>query len=162
MTEESNLEAPAEVGPRVLLFSDSDVFAGTEAHIAALAKSLKEIGSQVCVACPVPAPLADRARQAGIRVVPVAKRRMPDFAAIRILAAELRAGRVDIIHAHNGRTHLLAVAAVKRAGREAWWPRSIFLRPTAPAAAAPRPLWPTGCTAGRNTIRPRLWPFPMR
>ena len=101
----------------ILLLTDADVFAGTERHILDLAGALVAEGQTVTIACPVPAPLADKARTAGIRVLPVAKRRMPDFAAVQILAAELRAGRVDIIHAHNGRTHLLAVAAVKLAGR---------------------------------------------
>ena len=122
----------------IILFTDADVFAGTERHILDLAVALTGLGHAVTVACPVPAPLADRAGQAGIRVLPVAKRRMPDFAAIRILAAELRAGRVDIIHAHNGRTHLLAVAAVKRAGRGSVVATQHFLAPNRTGRRGPK------------------------
>ncbi len=122
----------------VLLLTDADVYAGTEAHIFDLACALRGQGIVATVACPVPAPLADKAQAAGIRVLPVAKRRMPDIAAIRTLAAELRAGRVDIIHAHNGRTHLLAVAAMKRAGRGSVVATQHFLAPNRTGRRGPK------------------------
>ena len=137
----------------IALLTDADVFAGTERHILDLAVALGAQGQTVTIACPVPAPLADKARAAGIRVVPVAKRRMPDFAAIKILAAELRSGRVDIIHAHNGRTHLLSVAAVKLAGRGRVVATQHFLAPNRTGRHGPKALlagilhrW-----AGKNT-----------
>jgi glycosyltransferase involved in cell wall biosynthesis len=120
------------------LFTDADVFAGTERHILDLAVTLATLGHAVTVACPVPAPLAERCAAAGIRVVAVAKRRMPDIAAIRILAAELRSGRVDMIHAHNGRTHLLAVAAVKSAGRGRVVTTQHFLSPNRTGRRGPK------------------------
>ena len=122
----------------ILLFTDADVFAGTEAHIFDLARALRKQGVQVAIACPVPAPLAQKAAAAGIAVLPVAKRSMPDTAAVKILAAELRAGRVDIIHAHNGRTHLLAVAAVKRAGRGKVVATQHFLAPNRTGRRGPK------------------------
>ena len=127
----------------IVLFTDADVFAGTERHILDLAVALVARGQTVTIACPVPAPLADKARAAGIRVLAVAKRRMPDFAAVKILAAELRAGRVDIIHAHNGRTHLLAVAAVKLAGRGRVVATQHFLAPNRTGRHGPK-AWLAG------------------
>ena len=123
---------------KISLFTDADVFAGTERHIFDLSVALAALGHSVVVACPVPAPLADRCAAAGIRVVPVAKKRMPDFAAIKTMAAELRAGRVDIIHAHNGRTHLLSVAAVKRAGRGQVVATQHFLAPNRTGRSGPK------------------------
>jgi glycosyltransferase involved in cell wall biosynthesis len=101
--------------PSVLLFTDADVFAGTERHILELARSLS--GLRVRVACPVPSPLASRAADAGIDVVPIPKRGAIDWRAILQLSRFLRAGDVDLIHAHNGRTALIATAAARRAGR---------------------------------------------
>ncbi|MGC8539907.1 MAG: glycosyltransferase family 4 protein, partial [Phycisphaerae bacterium] len=49
-----------------------------------------------------------------------------------------RAGRVDIIHAHNGRTHLLAVAAVKRAGRGQVVATQHFLAPNRTGRHGPK------------------------
>ncbi|MCL5945326.1 MAG: glycosyltransferase, partial [Planctomycetes bacterium] len=122
----------------IILFIDADVFAGTERHILDLAVALTALDQNVTVACPVPAPLADRARAAGINVLAVAKKRMPDFAAIKILAAQLRSGQADLIHAHNGRTHLLAVAAVKRAGRGRVVATQHFLAPNRTGRRGPK------------------------
>jgi|GEM_PF-559312 len=138
MTTEKVAEFAPRVSLKILLFNDSDVFAGTERHIFDLSVALAALGHSVVVACPVPAPLADRCAAAGICVVPVAKKRMPDFAAIKTMAAELRAGRVDIIHAHNGRTHLLSVAAVKRAGRGQVVATQHFLAPNRTGRSGPK------------------------
>ena len=41
--------------PRVCLYTDSDVFAGTEAHILDLAQGMKRLGVPVRIAAPIPA-----------------------------------------------------------------------------------------------------------
>ena len=102
---------------RVIEFLDTLPFAGTEAHVLDLASSLRQQGQEPIVACPANSALAAKAAAAGIPVLPVAAEAFPGLKTVKTLAAELRSGRVDIIHAHNGRTHLLAVAAVRRAGR---------------------------------------------
>jgi glycosyltransferase involved in cell wall biosynthesis len=102
---------------RVALFTDSDVFAGTERHMLDLALGLREAGVDVRVACPNPGVLAERAAGAGLPVVAIEKRGLLDFAAIRKLAAMFKDGTIDVVHSHNGRTALLAAMAVKFAGK---------------------------------------------
>ena len=117
---------------RVLLFTDADVFAGTERHIHDLASALQagfkdEVA--VCVACPEPSPLADRCREAGIEIVAIAKRGLIDWGAVRRLRRMLRSGRVDLIHAHNGRTALASALAVTLARRGRFVMTQHFLSP---------------------------------
>lgn len=117
---------------RVLLFTDADVFAGTERHIHDLANALQaDFKDEVAVrvACPVPSPLADRCRDAEIEVVAIAKRGLVDLNAVRRLRRMLKSGRVDLIHAHNGRTALAAALAVTLARRGQFVMTQHFLSP---------------------------------
>ena len=100
----------------MLLLSDSDVFAGTERHIAELARALAGCGVDVRVGCPRPSPLADRATAAGVDVIAIDKRGAIDRRAIRAIAAFLRGGADRIVHCHNGRTALQAAIARSLAG----------------------------------------------
>lgn len=101
---------------QVLLLTDADVFAGTERHVLDLGMSLRGVGASPLIGCPMPSPLADRGAAAGVRVVAIAKRRLPDVPAILALRGLLRAGEVDVIHTHNGRTTLIAAVARALAG----------------------------------------------
>jgi glycosyltransferase involved in cell wall biosynthesis len=114
---------------RPLLVSDSDVFAGTERHVADLARALRGQGVAVAVACPVPSPLASRAAGAGVRVVPLPPRDRTGGRTVRALAAALARGEADVVHAHNGRTALLAAIAVLLAGRGRCVATQHFLSP---------------------------------
>ena len=100
----------------IVLFIDTVAFAGTERHVLDLGQSLAQAGAAVVIACPAASPLTPRCLAAGLATLDVPSSLRHAVRTVKILAAELRAGRVDIIHAHNGRTHLLAVAAVKLAG----------------------------------------------
>jgi len=100
---------------KVALFTDSDVFAGTERHMLDLALGLRAAGVDVQLACPVPSALA--ARAAGLPILRIQKRGPLDYPAVRTLAGLLRNGSVDLLHAHNGRTALVAAVAVTLAGR---------------------------------------------
>ena len=122
----------------IILFIDTVAFAGTERHVLDLGRSLVAAGTDVVIACPAASPLTPRCKAAGLPVldVPASLRQAPRTVAI--LAAELRAGRVDIIHAHNGRTHLLAVAAVKRAGRGRVVATQHFLAPNRTGRRGPK------------------------
>jgi len=102
---------------RVALFIDSDVFAGTERHIVELAGALKDESLLVSIACPFASPLNRFAEEMGIEVIPIEKRGLLDIAAILKLRKLLATGRIDLIHAHNGRTALVAAAARRLAGR---------------------------------------------
>jgi glycosyltransferase involved in cell wall biosynthesis len=102
---------------KVLLLTDSDVFAGTERHILDLAVALRAEGCEVEIACPDRGILAERARGADVPVFAVEKGTGLDMVAVNRVRAGLRSGRIDLIHSHNGRTAFIAGLAVALAGR---------------------------------------------
>jgi glycosyltransferase involved in cell wall biosynthesis len=102
---------------RIALLTDSDAFAGTERHIHDLDVALRALGVDTCVCCPAGSPLAQRIIASRGRLTPIEKRGPIDVRAIRALARRLRRGEIDLIHAHNGRTALIAAAAKRLAGR---------------------------------------------
>ena len=101
----------------ILLFTDADVFAGTERHILDLAMGLRTMGVNATIACPRPGALATRAAAADIPVVAIPKIGNIDRNAIHQLVRLLNSAAFDLIHAHNGRTHIAAAFAVKKARR---------------------------------------------
>ena len=125
---------------RVALFTDSDAFAGTERHMLDLARGLRAAGADAGIACPDASPLAVRAREDGIKVIPVGKRGFIGWNAVAILRGKLRAGELDVIHAHNGRTALAAALAVKLAGRGRYVLTQHFLEPTRALRRGPKAL----------------------
>jgi len=103
---------------RVALFIDSDVFAGTERHIVELAHALSEQAVHVSIAAPSASPLNRLADEMKLNIIRIEKRGgLLDLAAILKLRKLLVNGRIDLIHAHNGRTALAAAAARWLAGR---------------------------------------------
>jgi glycosyltransferase involved in cell wall biosynthesis len=92
----------------VLLCTDADVFAGTERHILALAFALRSENITAKIGCPDPSPLADRARELNIDIIPMPKRGQFDWRAALQIRRLITTGEVQIIHAHNGRTALAA------------------------------------------------------
>ena len=123
---------------KIALFIDTVAFAGTERHVLDLGQSLVAAGAAVIIACPAASPLTPRCTAAGLPVLDVPSSLRQALRTVAILAAELRAGRVDIIHAHNGRTHLLSVAAVKRAGRGQVVATQHFLAPNRTGRSGPK------------------------
>jgi len=115
---------------RVCLFTDAEVFAGTERHIFDLAVGLREQGTEVTIAAPQPSVLQTRAREAGLPFAPIQKQGLVDRAAIRALTRMLHSGETDIIHAHNGRTALSAAIALRLAGRGHGVATQHFLEPS--------------------------------
>lgn len=100
---------------KVALLTDADVFAGTERHILDLAVALHNLkdAPAVVIVCPIPSPIADRAREANIPIIeiPSSAVGVVNKTTIRILRRLLRSGKIDILHAHNGRTALHATLA---------------------------------------------------
>lgn len=131
ITATEGIDAPAQAGPqrRVLLFTDSDVFAGTERHILELAKELRHCGAAVSIACPKPSVLQDLADAEHLSVVVIQKGGLLDRPAINTLTKLLQTGEIDLIHAHNGRTGLSAALAARRAGSGASVVTQHFIEP---------------------------------
>ena len=127
-----------ESGPRVVLFTDADVFAGTERHMLDLARGVRGEGVSVALACPFPAALEEAARKEKLPVLTIQTRGLVDLAAVRTLVRLLRAGEVDIVHAHNGRTALAAALAVRLAGRGRCVMTQHFLEPNHATQRGPK------------------------
>jgi glycosyltransferase involved in cell wall biosynthesis len=111
----------------VVLFTDADVFAGTESHMLELARGLREMGLHVSIACPAAGPLAQKAKGGLI-----------DWAAVRTLRRLLKSNVVDVIHAHNGRTALSAALAVRLARRGRCVATQHFLEPNHASQKGPK------------------------
>ena len=101
---------------RPLLVIDSDIFAGTERHILDLATALAIQGVRVSLACPNNCVLEKRARAVGIRVFSVPRKVFP-VAIIMLIVHKILSSEVNIIHAHNGVSHIAAVIAISIAGK---------------------------------------------
>ena len=114
---------------RVLLFSDADVFAGTERHMFDLARGLIAEGVEASIASPTPSALKDHADAAGIRHVAIQKNGLVDRAAVAALSAMLKSGEIDVVHAHNGRTMLSSALAVTVARKGTAVATQHFLEP---------------------------------
>lgn len=98
---------------KVLLLQDTTNYAGTEAHVLTLAKNL----AQHTTVLPLVGVTADGElhRRCTASNIPYRVLRktpgMFNLAGIIAVATMLRNGEVDVIHAHNGRTSLVAVCA---------------------------------------------------
>lgn len=101
---------------KVLLQTDADAFAGTEAHIHTLALTMAAEGVDVMVACPPDSPLEARCRASQMPVLRVPRGKAMASNAVRQLAGEIRRSNA-LIHAHNGRSAFLGALAVSLARR---------------------------------------------
>jgi glycosyltransferase involved in cell wall biosynthesis len=101
---------------RVLLWTDSDRFAGTERHCLDLAGGLQRLGLDVALGCRPETPLADKAVAEGIRLVEL-DTRWGGVRAVGRLRSLLRTGDRSLVHVHNGQCALLARIASAQAGR---------------------------------------------
>jgi len=101
---------------RVLLWTDSDRFAGTERHCLDLAGGLQGLGVPVGLGCRPETPLSYKAAAEGVRLVKMDAERGA-LSAVTRLSGLLKSGATDLVHVHNGRCALLARVAVARAGR---------------------------------------------
>ena len=114
---------------RVALLTDSDVFAGTERHMLDLALGLRELGAAPTLSAPQRAQIAVRGALEALPMLPIEKGGLFDPRAIQILHRALRRGQFDVLHAHNGRTHLSAALAVMLARRGACVFTQHFIEP---------------------------------
>ena len=149
---------------RVALFTDSDVFAGTERYMLDLGCALSELGVTAMVACPTPSLLAKQAEAEGLTVIPMQKAGLINRPAVKTLVGLFRSGQLDIVHANNGRTMLASALAVRQARQGRFVATQHFLDPehvshTGPKAAVFRAAhrWVSGrmahCIAISEAVR---------
>ena len=113
---------------RVLLWTDSDCFAGTERHCCDLADGLRQLGVELSVGCREGSPLAQRIFAAGGAVELLDGSRFP-MASIGRVQELLRCGAVDVVHAHNGVTAFLAAIARRNSKKGALVVSQHFIAP---------------------------------
>ena len=114
---------------RVALFTDSDVFAGTERYMLDLGCALSELGVTTMIACPTPSLLAERAGADGLTVIPMQKAGLINRPAVKTLVELFQSGQIDIVHANNGRTMLASALAVRQARKGRFVATQHFLDP---------------------------------
>jgi glycosyltransferase involved in cell wall biosynthesis len=93
------------------LYPKADYFTGAAIQLRDLAIGLAARGHCVTVATPPSEIWAERMREAGVGYVPVPMRRAWDVRAAWRLAKVIRAGQIQVAHAHKGRARTLALLA---------------------------------------------------
>ena len=96
---------------RVALLTYTTAFAGTERHMLDLAYALRAAGVETELACPAGSGLAAMAHEESLPVYGMDYRSLSAFRAINTIRANLRSGRWEVVHAHNGYVALLAACA---------------------------------------------------
>ena len=104
--------ASSAVPLRILqLYPKADYFTGAAIQLRDLAIGLAARGHAVTVATPPSELWAERMREAGVGYVPVPMQRAWDVRAAWRLAKVIRAGQIQVAHAHKGRARTLALLA---------------------------------------------------
>ena len=104
---------PAERPLKAALLLDTDGFAGTEQYLLTLARELTRQGACPLVLCRPDTPLHQAAQSQGLNAQPILSAQNA-LRAAPALASALRGHSVDLLHAHNGRTSLLAALTAGR------------------------------------------------
>ncbi len=97
---------------RVLHLDSGPTWRGGQRQVLLLAKGQRARGHEPVVVAPRHSPLLKRARDAGLAVTAVALRAEYDVLSARRLRARISAWRPHIVHAHDARTHAIALIAL--------------------------------------------------
>ncbi len=121
-------------GPlRILqLYPKADYFTGAAIQLRDLAIGLAARGHAVTVATPPSELWAERMREAGVGYVPIPMRRAWDVRGAWRIAKTIRAGDIQVAHAHKGRARTLALLAGLMGRALAAGPQSRRQLPRAP------------------------------
>jgi L-malate glycosyltransferase len=123
-------------GLRVLHLDSARDWRSGQRQVYLLAATMRDAGHEPLVVAPPESPLVHRARARGLAAASVPMRGEWDLAAARRLRALIRTWRPDVVHAHDGRTHAIALAALVGHGeiplvvtrRSPFRPRHLALR----------------------------------
>lgn len=128
---------------RVLHLDAAREWRGGERQLVLLAKGLRARGTEPLVAARPGSPLLQRLKAEGIATAALAMRSDLDLIALRRLRRLIATWRPHLLHAHDGRSHAIALAAV--VGRR----RPIPLVVTRRSSGAPRGLFRFGPRVAR-------------
>jgi glycosyltransferase involved in cell wall biosynthesis len=118
------LDVVGPKAPRVLQLLDTAQFAGTERLVLSLTDGLGRAGASVVLGCRGDSPLYHAAIERGLDVEPLFDRGLlptgpslePRLPQLRSVLKTVRQRSIDIVHAHNGRTTLVAAVAARVTG----------------------------------------------
>lgn len=85
---------------------------GGQRQVYLLAKGLRDRGHEPLVIAPPHSPLLEKARAAGLAVTAVSTRSEWDVLAAKRIRSRLQAWRPDVVHAHDARSHTIAILAL--------------------------------------------------
>ena len=85
---------------------------GGQRQVYLLAKGLRDRGHEPLVIAPPGSPLLEKARAAGLAATAVSTRAEWDVLAAKRIRSRLRAWRPDLVHAHDARSHTIAMLAL--------------------------------------------------
>src|SRR5687768_10305888 len=115
---------------RVLLLDAGREWRGGQRQVWLLALGLRRRGIEPLVACPPGAPLLDRLHSVGIATAAIPMRADWDLQAARRVRLLIRAWRPNAVHAHDARSHAIALAAlIRRRGLPLLVTRRVSFRP---------------------------------
>lgn len=127
---------------RVILYNDSDGFAGIERHICTLAQELRRDGVDAVVACPEGSPLNHNAVRDSLPTLGL-PRWGPTLAPSRSLARHIDSQGTDVVvHVHSGRAAVAAALVARHTSRCRCVKTQHFLTPAHLSRAGPL-RWPS-------------------
>ncbi|HEX2722727.1 MAG TPA: glycosyltransferase family 4 protein [Gemmatimonadaceae bacterium] len=97
---------------RVLHLDAGRTWRGGQRQVLLLALGLRDRGHEPFLIGAAESPLVQRARAAGLAVAAMTMRADWDIRAARKIRARMRAWNVDMVHAHDARSHALAMLAL--------------------------------------------------
>ncbi len=97
---------------RILLLDSGLTWRGTQRQLLLLATGLRAEGIEPLVVAPPRSPLLDACKLAGVATISRVMRGSLDLLAVRALRRIIGTWRPNIVHAHDSRTHALAIAAL--------------------------------------------------
>ena len=97
---------------RIVHLDSGRTWRGGQRQALLLALGLRERGHESFLIAAPDSPLATRARAAGLAVATTAMRADWDLRAAKKIRSRIRAWRADVVHAHDARSHALAMLAL--------------------------------------------------
>lgn len=97
---------------RVLLLDAGRTWRGAQRQLLRLATGLRDHGVEPLVVAPPRSPLLDACKLAGVATIARVMRGGPDLLAVRALRRIIGTWHPTLVHAHDPRSHALAIAAL--------------------------------------------------
>ncbi len=128
---------------RILHVSESDRWSGGAEQLLALARSMRERGWEVWIACRPKSGLLKAATEQDFRTFTVALREDYDIFSARKLVGFIREKDIAVVHAHHNRSHAVCLLAklIMRMGRGRLPVLVVSRRVSFPAGKNPFSMW---------------------